>query len=262
MKLPSFLANRGFSKVPLLERIADRFYKTDEIETIYGHKMKLDPQDSMNLSRWGFYEKEETERVQDLVKPGQCVVDVGSNIGYYTLVLAACVTGHGWVYAYEPHPENYALLIHNINQNHFTNVVSRNVACSSLAGWLYLHLSPISSGMHTVEESMLERETYQTTSQLEVRTVILDQDLAGLHDIDFIKIDVEGHELEVLKGAHGILQEEKPILMVEYSASPKVISFLESLDYVIDIVNEKNLFAFPSTPSDDIPRDRSSLAEH
>lgn len=261
MKLPSFLANKGLSKIPLAERFADKFYKTDRITTIYGHTMKLDPQDSMNLSRWGFYEKEETERVQDLVKPGQCVVDVGANIGYYSLVLAACVADPGRVHAYEPHPENYALLLHNQSQNGFKNIVPRNVACSSLAGWMYLHLSPISSGMHTIEKSMLERDTYQTTRTLEVRTVILHNELRDWK-IDFMKIDVEGHELEVLIGAEGILTRDKPILMVEYHASPKVIPFLESYDYVIDIVNEKNLFAFPGKAADNIPRSQASLAEY
>lgn len=261
MRLPSFLANKGLSRLPLVERIADRFYKREEIETIYGHKMKLDPQDSMNLSRWGFYEKEETERIQKIIQPGQCVVDVGANIGYYSLVLAAGVTGTGTVFAYEPHPNNYLLLLENIDQNHFANVMPRNVACSSLAGWMYLHLSPISSGMHTIEESMLERDTYQTTSQLEVRTVILDMDLPKGIPVHFMKIDVEGHEVEVLKGAEMLLRLNRPVLMVEYSASPGVIPFLETLDYEIDCINEKNLFAFPNTPSDDIPRDRSSLAE-
>lgn len=260
--IPSWLANRGLSRLPLVERIADRFYKREAIETIYGHKMKLDPQDSMNLSRWGFYEKEETERIQKIIQPGQCVVDVGANIGYYSLVLAAGVTHTGTVYAYEPHPENNVLLMHNIHLNNLEKqTVIRDVACSSITGWMYLHLSSISSGMHTVEELMLERDTYQTTHTLEVRTVILDMDLPKGLPVHFMKIDVEGHELEVLKGAEILLRLNHPILMVEYSASPKVIPFLEVLDYVIDIVNEKNLFAFPNTPSDDIPRDRSSLAE-
>lgn len=252
MRIPSILANRGLSRLPLAGRIVDRFFKRDEITTIYGHMMKLDPQDSMNLSRWGFYEKDESERIRKIIRQivrngDPCItVDVGANIGYYTLLLASLVAPRGWVYAFEPHPENNVLLMHNVHLNNLEKqTVIRGVACSSIAGWMYLHLSPISSGMHTIEESMLERETYQTQSQLIVQTVILDQDLAGLHDIDFIKIDVEGHELEVLKGAEGILQEEQPILMIEYAASPLVVAFLEERDYSIEKINDKNLFAFP-----------------
>lgn len=261
MKLPSWLANRGLSKVPFVERIADRFYKKSEITTIYGHRMILDPQDSMNLSRWGFYEREESNRLLQLVQPANIVVDVGANIGYYSLLLASIVGSKGFVYAFEPHPENYAILLLNIAQNNYEGrIVANNAACSSIAGWMYLHLSPISSGMHTLQESMLERDTYRTTSQLEVRTVLLDESLLNLQ-IDFMKIDVEGHELEVLKGAEQLLILSRPVLMVEYHASPKVIPFLESYDYEIDCLNEKNLFAYPTKPGDKLPRSIESLAE-
>lgn len=252
MKVPSFLANRGLSRLPLASRVVDWMNRNKtEIMTIYGQKLKVDETDSMNLKRWHFYEKEESDRLQKLIKPGATCIDVGANIGYYSTMLAELVGKKGWVFAYEPHPTNVDLLIRNKWKNDQANLYVRNVACSSIEGWLYLMLSPISSGMHTLQKSMLNRETYRTTERLEVRTVTLDQERSFQYKfhgrmgmVDFMKVDVEGHEIDVLKGAEQLLNYCEPILMVEYAASPLVIPFLEERDYSIEKANDKNLFAF------------------
>lgn len=246
--LPAFLANKGLSKIPFLTKIVDHFYKKDSVKTIYGHQMLLDSQDSMNLSRWGFYEREETERIQKTVQMDDYVVDIGANIGYFTCILAELVGPRGRVFAFEPCPRNYRLLCQNIYQNGFEDRVTvENCAVSYIDGWMTMFLSPISSGMHTLEASMLKRPTYQTQSTLSVKAVRLDsyfQDRIGL--IDFTKIDVEGHEMNVLKGAKHFLEWNcHQVLMVEYAASPEVIPYLEERHFRIEKVNEKNLFAYP-----------------
>lgn len=253
MRIPAIFANRGLRRLPLASKVVDWMNRNKtEITTIYGQKLCLDATNSMNLKRWHFYEKEESDRLHDLIKPGMTVIDVGANIGYYSTMLAALVGKEGWVFAYEPHPTNFALLRTNREINKQWQLYIRNVAVSSIEGWLYLMLSPISSGMHTLEKAMLERETYRTTERLEVRTVMLDEERkyqyhtnGRMSGVDFMKVDVEGHEVEVLEGAEQLLNACEPILMMEYAATPLVIPFLEDRDYSIEKINEKNLFAFP-----------------
>src|SRR5262245_57312412 len=76
---------------------------------VLGHRMLLDRRDSLNLSLNGIYEPLETHFVEELVPPGGCVVDIGANIGYYTLLCARWAGPTGQVYAFEPEPENFSL---------------------------------------------------------------------------------------------------------------------------------------------------------
>src|SRR3990172_11374400 len=83
---------------------------TPDSVVVGGHKMVLDPQDSLKLSSQGFYEPFLTGLVKQHTEPGDVVLDIGGNIGYYTLVFASLVGNEGKIYAFEPEPDLFKLL--------------------------------------------------------------------------------------------------------------------------------------------------------
>lgn len=181
--------------------------KTDFCE-IQGHKMFIDSTDAHRLSIYGFLEPLETELFKKEIKEGEVVLDIGANIGYYTLIAARIVGKKGKVFAFEPHPENFALLKKNVEINGYDNVVLINKAVSNKNGKVRLYLSERDTGASSI---------YPEDSQksIEVETIRLDdyfKDFKG--KIDFVKMDIEGSEGEALQGMRGIIDKNKNIKII------------------------------------------------
>jgi FkbM family methyltransferase len=153
------------------------------------------------------YEPLATKLFQSLVKEGMTVVDIGANIGYYTLLASKLVGESGKVYAFEPESNNFADLMENINLNHPNNVIPLFKAVSDKLGEAKLFVSENESGEH----SLVQCESRKDVHPMPVQTVTLDE---TVRTADFIKIDVEGHEYNVLEGAERILSN-KPTLLIE-----------------------------------------------
>ena len=159
--------------------------KTDEI-IVNGCKMQLDKNDVMQISLFD-YEPIETDIVKSNVKKNDIVVDVGANIGYYTLLMAK---NEANVFSYEPEPQNFELLKKNVRLNDLsTNVKLYNKAVSNFNGNSKLALAEHTTGQHKLGTNRFGNETIN----VEVIKLELDK-------IDFAKIDVEGSELHVLEG--------------------------------------------------------------
>ena len=152
-----------------------------------------------------FMETEET-LLPIVVDPARESVDVGANKGRYTEKLAL-VSRH--VYAFEPHP-GYARLI---EQRYLRDATVFNMALSDRAGQAKLKVPLTETGRELVNTASLEDGSYNRFAEIEVRTGCLD-DLLG-KDIGFIKIDVEGHEKEVLEGGRKLIGSSKPVVQVE-----------------------------------------------
>lgn len=144
---------------------------------------------------------EERHLLGRLVKPGMTVVDVGANIGYYLLLFQRCLRGNGRLVCVEPSKENLPELRRTIEINEFRNVTLHEAACGNEEGSVGLR-SGINSGVVQSKEG-----TY------EVRVCKLDN--LVVEKIDFIKIDVEGYEGQVLEGADGLLRRWRPTLFLE-----------------------------------------------
>jgi len=135
-----------------------------------------------------------------LFKPevGFTVVDIGAHIGIFTLKAAKSVGKGGLIIAIEPDPENYKLLIKNIKINNYSNVIPLNLACANFKGIgkLYIFSRNDAASLKT-----------KSNKEIEVSVTKLDDLLNELKivKIDFIKIDVERMELEILKGAKNSL---------------------------------------------------------
>lgn len=173
---------------------------------VLGHQMYLDKHDNLNLSVVGRHEKLITELVQAEIRPGDIVVDIGANIGYYTLLFARSVGPSGHVYAFEPDPENFALLQKNIVLNGYTNVTLEQKAVSDRTDTLRLYLAD-NVGDHRAYDSGDHR------SCIEIPAVALDS-YFGAQKIDFIKMDIQGFEHTVLRGMQRILSENTAVKLI------------------------------------------------
>jgi FkbM family methyltransferase len=144
--------------------------------------------------RFGWLEAAELRFVRAAVRPGMVAVDVGANVGLYTLILSRLVGTAGRVHALEPAPANLRALGRAIEHAGATNVVVHAAAAGDRAGEVALHLAPGNQGDHRIFPNVEARAT------IPVPSVVLDDLLATEPRVDFVKIDVQGAELPVLRG--------------------------------------------------------------
>jgi len=144
------------------------------------------------------------------VEPGSVVVDVGAYIGRYALVAAR---KGAKVIAIEPDPANFSLLESNIRLNGLLNVTTLRVAVSNRGGTLPLYVAAGSSRSMSSLETDWTKHT--ATPDIEVKCETLDRvvESLGLERIDWLKIDVEGHEVPVLEGARRALRKVDHLIL-------------------------------------------------
>ena len=121
------------SIVKAISRCLRSYLKSDFVE-IEGRQMFLDSNDSLRLSINRVYEPSETKTIKTHVKKGDVVLDIGANIGYYTLIFAELVGEKGKVYAFEPDPTNFDLLRKNVEINGYRNITLIQKAVSNKNG--------------------------------------------------------------------------------------------------------------------------------
>jgi FkbM family methyltransferase len=158
------------------------------------------------------------------------VIDIGAHIGTYSILAAEKVGDIGKVISVEPEPRNYEQLKKNIELNKFKNVITKNMALSDHEGLEKLYLNIDNSGGHSL--------TFQKdkNSYINVTVKTLDNliEELNLKKIDIIKIDAEGSEIPILKGAEKTLKNNpdmKIIVAAEHypSQAEEVREFLNSV---------------------------------
>jgi len=187
--------------------------KSDFVE-IDGNKLFLDKNDSLSLSINGIYEEFETNIVKKEITSGDVVIDIGANIGYYTLIFAKLVGNGGKVFAFEPDPTNFELLKKNVEINGFKNVILEQKALSNNPGKMMLSLNKENTAGHH-----LNFKNDFVSNSVEVDVLSLDEYFSNDNTtINFIKMDVEGAESNVIRGMTNILKNSKSLKMiVEYN---------------------------------------------
>ena len=163
----------------------------------------------LTLHRLGFMGKEERAFFATQVKPGMNIAEAGANIGVYTIQLARLVGPEGRVFAFEPDLHLFACLRENLDRAGVAYVEAHHCALGSASGKLSLAWDGLNSG-----DTHLSREAQAGATQVEVAR--LDMVLAGKR-VDFFKLDVQGWELEVLRGMTGLFAANPALRMfVEY----------------------------------------------
>lgn len=155
-------------------------------------------------------------REEDIIKlfrpkEGETVVDVGAHIGKYTIIASRMVGPKGKVIAIEAHPANYEILKKNIVLNKLTNVIPLNFAVHSIEAVVKLYEPGQEEGFTIYNTIMTDRKTSNNQSYVEVKAKTLDSILLeiGVNHVNWIKIDVEGAELEVLRGGPKTLSNSR-----------------------------------------------------
>ncbi|HEV8421908.1 MAG TPA: FkbM family methyltransferase [Chthoniobacterales bacterium] len=175
---------------------------------VHGFPFLLDPLDSLELSIFRRYEPFETALLSAEIQPGMTILDIGANIGYYTLLFSKLTGANGRVVAFEPEPQNFALLKENLTRNHRTNVEALNVAAGDLAGESFLYLS---------EENRGDHQAYPTAeNRQKVRMTTARIDDCVRRPVDLVKMDVQGFEAHALAGMEATI-----------AANPRLTIFTE-----------------------------------
>jgi FkbM family methyltransferase len=177
------------------------------------------------LSRYVYYlghwEPDITQLIRARLQPGDTFVDVGANIGWFTLLAAAAVGPAGRVVAIEASPSNFLRLKENVGCNRFNNVRLINEAAWSSPGFLSLFQGPPShSGVSTVVPTFAQRRHCKLAVQIPARPL---SDLLTPHEIGSVrvlKIDVEGAEREVLLGLERVLDVMREDLEIFLELNP------------------------------------------
>lgn len=205
----------------------------------YGYRAycPLNREDFINLT---IREDEIIKKFQP--KEGETVVDVGSNLGRYTMIASTRVGQTGKVVAIEPHPSNFKLLDRNIKLNSLRNVITLNYAAYSKTTILSLYLPNEELG--TIHYSVFSENisNIKNSNILAVNAETLDNLLrsTGIERVNWIKIDVEGAEFEVLKGACDVISKSEGIaILIELHGSPyvynhKLTQLLQAYNFKID----------------------------
>jgi FkbM family methyltransferase len=153
----------------------------------------LDRLVALGLHRLGWMGHDEAILLRRLVRPGMHLVDVGANIGLYSLLLARLVDRSGSVQAFEPEPNLFAILRENCVSNNATNVFPFQCALGRVHGLASFHRSAFNSGDNRLGRASVGYDA------VEVKVERFD-DLQPDSRPDFVKIDVQGHELAALSG--------------------------------------------------------------
>jgi FkbM family methyltransferase len=150
------------------------------------------------------------------------VVDVGANIGYYTMLAASLVGKDGSVTAFEPNSENARLILLSVEQNGFSQVNVIPLALSNKTGSAFFspHMGSNGGLLPGTEESLMNPQC------IVVPTMRMDDILANR--VDFIKVDTEGAEGLILAGATRIIDRDRPIISSEFS--PEMLARVSGVD--------------------------------
>ncbi len=192
---------RGFT------RVASRVTPSPKTESAVrfpeGYALKLPPHlPSARKLQAGLYEPEVTDLFRSLLRPGMTLLDVGANVGYYTLLGAQLVGPTGRVIAFEPEADAYRYLTANISNSAFTNVLAINKAVADTDGEREFRRNALEKGFLTHGDSPRAQGDGGPAPLTAVDTVSLDSFLAtqGWPAVHLVKVDAEGSEGLVLDG--------------------------------------------------------------
>jgi len=182
-----------------------------------GQRIVVDPCDSVGreVLLHGCYEPETVALLSALLSEGMTYVDVGANIGHHALIAAARVGDGGAIHAFEPTPATFDELRRNMSRNGCRNVTCNNCALGDQVGMAQFYLADISE----CAANSLGRTVHVTDQQVSVSLRTLDDYAvaAAIDRLDVLKVDVEGAELLVLRGAERTIRQFQPVIVLEFS---------------------------------------------
>ena len=220
---------------------------------VQGHRMWLDDKDTLELATREVYEPLETALLKKELKEGQTFLDLGANIGYYTLLAARQVGPNGRVFAFEPDTTNFSLLKKNIAQNGYPNARLVPKAVSNRRGSTRLFRSETNRGDHRLYDSKDGRKSIQ------IRTLTLDGYFLKMDKtVHFIKMDIQGSEPAALAGMKTLVRANRRLKLVSEFWPGGMMRFgweakayllaLQKLGFQLQEISEKSRTLKPVRP--------------
>jgi FkbM family methyltransferase len=247
----------------LCQMAADLNYRT-AVDTRLGNGMKIrvvwTDVIGYSIAVDGYYDLPTVRVIQELLKPGMTFVDVGAHVGQFSLLGSGLVGMEGTVHSFEPEPQTFEFLQHNVVINGLRNVHPIRCALGESSKSVQLYVArPDNLG-----QTSLRQPNNFSGVQVKVQCRTLD-DYAEEHGIDrinLLKIDVEGAELDVLLGARGVLSRNpKPHILIEfweefqqaYGAScAQLEEFLRGCGYSLSRIAETRLMPYISGKNEEL----------
>ena len=193
----------------------------DHIVSVNGYKLNVIPGDlgiSSELLMFKTHEPLTTNLLSKELKKDMVCLDVGGNIGYYTLLESNIIGDNGKVIAIEPSPPNFQHLMKNLEIQDTKNVEAYNFAAGDVDGTVNFLVYQESNGSFTIPDG----ETTNLPGELiKVEAKRLDTflDELNIDHVDFVRMDVEGYEFHIIQGMKDTIQKSKPMFQIEVHAS-------------------------------------------
>jgi len=236
-KLKATLMQRGNER-SLYKTIYSDYYWLSEEPSAYVDKC---------IRESSVFEENSTKIVKTFIKRGDVVLDIGANIGYYSVIMSKLVGEKGKVVSFEPTRHYRDVLEKNIKINKLTNVQVYKFGLSNRKQELEISIGDSSATLHEPQETIInkKREMIQLYSLDEcINELDIDR-------IDFIKIDVDGHESAFLEGAIKSIEQYNPIILLEVNHLNYIEDNVFAWEFYDDLINqsfhvysEKNLNEF------------------
>ncbi len=180
-----------------------------------GNIWRLDPTQYLDgqILKYGVFEPESTRLVHHIVKEGMTILDVGANFGYYTVQFSKLVGKKGSVYAFEPSGRFRGRLLDHLKRNGCTNVTVFDFGLSNNDGSLDLYGSDSTATLHPIPDFLMpiEREV------IKLRTLDSLIEELKIERLDFIKVDIDGHESKFVSGAEKTFTRFRPVILMEFA---------------------------------------------
>lgn len=210
-----------------------------------GMKFKLPSGDfgvTLEAESTGEYEPVTTKVLEDLLQEGMTFVDIGAHVGLFAVPATKWVGDSGIVIAFEPHPDNYKLLLSNVSSNTTgENITTVNSAVSDVSETVHLHMSTFNTGDH----QLFHKGNRNT---IEVDCTTLDSYFKAEDTVDVIKMDVQGAEAAAFRGMQRVLEDNIDIHVVwelspaqladAGSSATELLGWLAGLGFAFTIVDD------------------------
>lgn len=183
-------------------------------------------------------DEKEYSQIGRWLAEGDWVIDVGANIGHYTKKFSEVVGESGRVIAFEPVPITFELLASNVALFEHNNVTLLNMAASESTDVLGMSIPTFQTGLKNYYRGHLTRDN----ADISVMTFPIDA-MSLPPKVRLVKIDAEGHDLSVLKGMKGMLEDSHPVIIIE-DDSAEIGEFLSGLGYTAERIEDSHNTVF------------------
>jgi FkbM family methyltransferase len=243
-------------------RIRSTFVRTEGYRSLYrtrgGDHYWLDPERWLDqgIIRTGIHEPESSRAIEALVGPGQVVLDIGANIGYFAIAMSRLVGEKGRVIAFEPTVYYGEVLNKNLEANQIRNCEVISYGLSSEEAELMAYVGDSSATLHW----WLPETEPRVSEPIKLQRLDDIVDDLGIDRIDFIKMDIDGHEPFFFEGAWETLNRFRPRILMEVSAPYFLDTGISPAD-IYDMLIDHGLHVYSEKTMDEFENKLAFLYE-